>query len=57
MFLHGGFCFDASDWQVTKAFRDAGFIVMIPVLRGEQGQPGNFTMFHDEVDDVVNAAA
>jgi len=57
LFLHGGFCFDFSDWQVTQAFRDAGFIVMIPVLRGEDGQPGNFTMFYDEVDDAVNAAA
>ncbi len=56
LFLHGGFCFDFSDWQVTQAFRDAGFIVMIPVLRAEEGQPGNFTMFYDEVDDVVNAA-
>jgi len=57
LFLHGGFCFDFSDWQVTQAFRDAGFIVMIPELRGEDGQPGNFTMFYDEVDDAVNAAA
>ncbi|SPF39741.1 conserved exported hypothetical protein [Candidatus Sulfotelmatobacter kueseliae] len=57
LFLHGGFCFDPSDWQVTQAFRDAGFIVMIPMLRGEDGQPGNFTMFYDEVDDAVNAAA
>lgn len=56
LFLHGGFCFDFSDWQVAQGFRDAGFIVMIPVLRGEDGQPGNFTMFYDEVDDTVNAA-
>ncbi len=56
LFLHGGFCFDFSDWQATQAFRDVGFIVMIPVLRGEDGQPGNFTMFYDEVDDAVNAA-
>lgn len=56
LFLHGGFCLDSSDWQVTQAFRDAGFIVMIPMLRGEDGQPGNFTMFYDEVDDVVSAA-
>jgi len=56
LFLHGGFCFDFSDWQVTQAFRDAGFIVMIPVLRAEEGQPGNFTMFYDEVNDAVNAA-
>jgi dienelactone hydrolase len=56
LFLHGGFCFDFSDWQVTQAFRDAGFIVMMPSLRGEDGQPGDFTMFYDEVDDVINAA-
>jgi dipeptidyl aminopeptidase/acylaminoacyl peptidase len=55
LFLHGGFCFDISDWQVTRAFRDAGFIVMIPTLRGEEGQPGNFSMFYDEVDDVISA--
>src|SRR5208282_2340550 len=56
LFLHGGFCFDISDWQVTQIFRDAGFAVMSPVLRGEEGQPGNFTMFYDEVDDVMGAA-
>lgn len=56
LFLHGGFCFDFSDWQDIRAFRDAGFIVMIPLLRGEEGQPGNFSMFYDEVDDVVSAA-
>lgn len=56
LFLHGGFCFDLSDWQETKAFRDAGFVVMMPNRRGENGQPGAFTMFYDEVDDVVNAA-
>ena len=56
LFLHGGFCFDASDWEKTKEFREAGFIVMLPNRRGENGQPGNFTMFHDEVDDVIGAA-
>jgi dipeptidyl aminopeptidase/acylaminoacyl peptidase len=56
LFLHGGFCFDASDWEETKAFQDAGFIVMLPNRRGENGQPGNFTMFYDEVDDVISAA-
>src|SRR5262245_58581503 len=29
---------------------------MLPILRGENGQLGNFTMFYDEVDDVVAAA-
>lgn len=56
LFLHGGFCFDATDWEQTKQFRDAGFIVMLPNRRGENGLPGNFTMFYDEVDDVIAAA-
>lgn len=56
LFLHGGFCFDLSDWQETEAFREAGFIVMLPNRRGENGQPGNFTMFYDEVEDVMSAA-
>lgn len=54
--LHGGFCFDVSDWQDTEAFREADFIVMLPSRRGENGQPGNFTMFYDEVEDVISAA-
>jgi hypothetical protein len=24
LFLHGGFCFDVSDWEEVKAFRDSG---------------------------------
>jgi dipeptidyl aminopeptidase/acylaminoacyl peptidase len=56
LFLHGGFCFDQSDWQASEAFRKAGFIVMLPNRRGENGQPGNFTMFYDEVEDVISAA-
>jgi len=29
---------------------------MIPMLRGENGQPGSFSLFYDEVDDVLAAA-
>lgn len=56
LFLHSGFCFDVSDWEEARPFRDAGFVVMLPNRRGENGQPGNFTMFYDEVDDVISAA-
>jgi dipeptidyl aminopeptidase/acylaminoacyl peptidase len=56
IFLHGGFAFDADDWDMTKPYRDAGFAVMTPILRAENGQPGVFTMFYDEVDDVLAAA-
>ncbi len=29
---------------------------MVPTLRGENGQPGSFSFFFDEVDDVLAAA-
>jgi dienelactone hydrolase len=56
LFLHGGFALGADDWRDTRPYRDAGFVVMTPSLRGENGQPGSYTMFYDEVDDVLAAA-
>jgi dipeptidyl aminopeptidase/acylaminoacyl peptidase len=56
LFLHSGFDLEAQAWAVTQPFRDAGFIVMTPTLRGENGQHGIFTMYYDEVDDVIRAA-
>lgn len=57
LFLHGGFGFDfPDDWDVSQPFRDAGYIVLTPLLRGENGQPGNYSFFYDEVDDVLAAA-
>ncbi|NVJ25618.1 MULTISPECIES: alpha/beta hydrolase family protein [Myxococcus] len=57
LFLHGGFAFGEEDWEMSSPFREAGFVVMMPLLRGENGQPGTFTFFYDEVDDVLAAAA
>ena len=56
LYLHGGFGFDLDDWAATQPFRDAGFVVMAPILRGENGQPGVFSAFYDEVTDVLAAA-
>lgn len=56
IFLHGGFSFGKGDWDMTKPFRDSGFIVIAPMLRGENGQAGTFTMFYDEVNDAIAAA-
>jgi dipeptidyl aminopeptidase/acylaminoacyl peptidase len=56
LFLHGGFAFDLEDWQMAAPFRAAGFVVMAPILRGENGQAGHFSAFYDEVDDVLAAA-
>jgi dienelactone hydrolase len=56
VFLHGGLSFGKGDWDMTKPFRDAGFVVITPMLRGENGQQGIFTFFYDEVNDVIAAA-
>jgi dienelactone hydrolase len=57
LFLHGGYAFDLDDWKVSKPYRDAGFVVLTPMLRAENGQPGAFTFFYDEVDDALAAAS
>lgn len=56
LFLHGGFAFGTEDWDASQTFRDAGFVVLTPLLRGENGQPGAYSFFYDEVDDVLAAA-
>lgn len=56
LFLHGGFAFGDDDWAQAQPFRDAGYITMLPMLRGENGLPGSYSMFYDEVEDVLAAA-
>ena len=56
IFLHGGFEFGPADWDMARPYWEAGFVLMMPMLRGENGQPGNFSFFYDEVDDVLAAA-
>ncbi len=56
LFLHGGFAFGQDDWDVSQPFRDAGYVVLTPLLRGENGQSGAYSFFYDEVDDVLAAA-
>ena len=55
VFLHGGFGFGALDFKDAHPFLEAGFAVLCPMLRGENGNPGNMTMALREVDDA-NAA-
>jgi dienelactone hydrolase len=56
LFLHGGFEFGAADWDMAAPYWEAGFVLMVPMLRGENGQPGTFSFLYDEVDDVLAAA-
>ena len=56
LYLHGGFAMSAEDWKQTQPFRDAGYVVLTPMLRGENSQKGDFSYFYHEVDDAVAAA-
>lgn len=56
LFLHGGFAFAKDDWDMVQPYRDAGFVVLMPMLRGENGAPGSYSLFFHEVDDVLAAA-
>ena len=56
LFLHGGFAFAEDDWDMSRPFRDAGYVVLTPILRGENGASGVFSLFYDEVEDVLAAA-
>ncbi|MDM9626762.1 alpha/beta fold hydrolase [Rhizobium sp. S152] len=56
LFLHGGNAMGIGHWRLMAPYVDAGFVVLMPSLRGENGQPGNFSGFYDEVDDVLSAA-
>ncbi|NEW04651.1 prolyl oligopeptidase family serine peptidase [Paenibacillus sp. SYP-B3998] len=55
VYVHGGFSFGTEDWKNAKRFQDAGYIVLTPMLRGENGNPGSFELFFGEVDDVISA--
>jgi acetyl esterase/lipase len=55
VFAHGGFALGGGDDEMAQPFVDAGFIVMLPAVRGENGNPGNFELFLGEVDDLIAA--
>jgi dipeptidyl aminopeptidase/acylaminoacyl peptidase len=55
VFLHGGWAFDSSDWKDAEPFAKAGFVLFMPMLRGENGNPGNYESFLGEVDDAIAA--
>lgn len=55
VYLHGGWSFGSVDWQDAAPFVDAGFVVMMPMLRAENGNPGIYEAFYGEVDDAIAA--
>ncbi|NJK33317.1 MAG: prolyl oligopeptidase family serine peptidase [Deltaproteobacteria bacterium] len=52
VYFHGDFAFGADDFEVVRSFVSAGFVVMTPMLRGENGNPGDFELLWGEVDDA-----
>ena len=55
LYLPGGFAWTPDDFAATQSFRDAGFVVMTPTFRGQNGNGGSFEMFLGEVDDAAAA--
>lgn len=56
LYLHPGFLLSASRAACASPFMAAGMVVMWPMLRGENGNPGRVELFFGEVDDAVAAA-
>ncbi len=52
VYFHGGFALGRSDFGDTRSFRDAGYAVLLPSLRGENDNPGDFELLYGEVDDA-----
>jgi dipeptidyl aminopeptidase/acylaminoacyl peptidase len=55
VYLHGGWAFGAGDWEDAEPFAKAGFVLFMPMLRGENGNPGDYESFLGETDDAVAA--
>ncbi len=55
VFFHGGFAFDYGSLEYCRSFMDAGFVVLMPFLRAENGGPGHYELLLGEVDDAANA--
>jgi len=55
IYLHGGWAFGSGDWEDAESFAKAGFVLFMPMLRGENGNPGTYESFLGEVDDAIAA--
>lgn len=53
VYCHGGFAFGPGDMRPTRPFGVNGFAVVWPLLRGENGNPGDFELLFGEVDDAA----
>ena len=56
VYFHGAFALGPKDRSAVQPFLDAGFAVLMPALRGENGNPGRQELLYGEIDDGVAAA-
>lgn len=55
VFVHDGTSFSEDELAQAHAFSDAGFVVIAPTFRGENGNPGSHELLFGELDDLVAA--
>ncbi len=56
LFLHGGNATGDGHWALMKPYWEAGYVVLLPSFRGENGQSGNYSGFYNETTDALAAA-
>lgn len=56
LFLHGGNATGDGHWALMKPYWEAGYVVLLPSFRGENGQSGNYSGFYNETADALAAA-
>jgi dienelactone hydrolase len=57
LYLHGGWALADLDMLDCRPFLAAGFAVLAPAYRGENGNPGVHEMLYAELDDALAALA
>jgi dienelactone hydrolase len=55
VYFHGAFALGPKDAAAVQPLLDAGLVVLLPALRGENGNPGRLELLYGEVDDAVAA--
>ena len=55
VFLHNDFSLKRLAYDHARPFLDAGFVLFLPALRGENGNPGTFELLLGEVRDAASA--
>jgi dipeptidyl aminopeptidase/acylaminoacyl peptidase len=55
LYAHGGHALEPNDYKAARPLVEAGFAVLLPAWRGENGNPGHYEYCYGEVDDAEAA--